>query len=79
MVEVLKRQTEAGGVAGNENEVRAIVIELASKTGAEVSVDRMGNVIARKPGKEGAKKVMLAAHMDEVGVIISSISENGML
>ncbi len=79
MVEVLKRLTEARGVSGNENEVREIVIELASKTGAEVSVDRMGNVIARKLGKAGAKKIMLAAHMDEVGFIISSISENGML
>ena len=79
MAEVLKRLTEASGVTGNENEVREIILELAAETGAGVSVDRMGNVIARKNGRKGNKKVMLAAHMDEVGFIISSISENGML
>jgi putative aminopeptidase FrvX len=79
MAEVLKKLTEASGVTGNENEVREIILELAAETGAGVSVDRMGNVIARKNGRKGNKKVMLAAHMDEVGFIISSISENGML
>ena len=79
MVEVLKRLTEARGVAGNEDEVREIILELAAQTGAEVSVDRMGNVIARKPGLKTGKKVMLAAHMDEVGFIISYITDSGML
>ncbi len=79
MVEVLKRLTEARGVTGNENEPREIILELAAQTGAEVFVDRIGNVIAKKPGRKGDKKVMLAAHMDEVGFIISTISENGML
>jgi putative aminopeptidase FrvX len=79
MAELLKRLTEARGVTGNEDEVRGIILELAAQAGAEVSVDRMGNVIARRPGRTGGKKIMLAAHMDEVGFIISSISENGML
>ncbi len=79
MAEVLKRLTEARGVTGNEDEVREIILELARKTGAEVSVDRMGNVIAEKSGRAGSKKVMIAAHMDEVGFIISHISDNGML
>jgi len=79
MVEVLKRLTEARGVTGNENEAREIILELAAQTGAEVSVDRIGNVIAGKTGQKGGKKVMLAAHMDEVGFLISGISDNGML
>src|SRR5690554_1041946 len=79
MVEVLKRLTEARGVTGNENEVRDIVLELIAQTGAEAWVDRMGNVIAEKKGRKGGKKVMLAAHMDEVGFIVSHISDNGML
>jgi len=79
MVEILKRLTEASGVSGDEKEVREIILELASETGAEVSVDRIGNVIAKKSGRTGSKKVMIAAHMDEVGFIISFISENGML
>src|SRR5690554_4078248 len=79
MAEILKRLTEANGVTGNEDEVREIILELAAETGAEVSVDRMGNVIAKKKGRTGNKKVMVAAHMDEVGFIITYISENGML
>jgi len=79
MVEVLRKLSEARGVTGNENEARELIIELAGQTGADVSVDRMGNVIAVKKGRKGGKKVMLAAHMDEVGFIISSISDNGML
>ena len=79
MVEVLKRLTEARGVSGNENEVRAIILELAAQTGARVSVDRMGNVLAEKAGRKGSKKIMLEAHMDEVGFLISGILDNGML
>ena len=79
MAELLKRLTEARGVSGNEGEVREIILELAPQYGADVSVDRMGNVIASKPGKKGGKKVMVAAHMDEVGFIISYLSDNGML
>ncbi|MDD2502912.1 MAG: M42 family metallopeptidase [Clostridia bacterium] len=79
MVEVLEGLTNARGVSGNENEVREIILELAAQTGAELSVDRMGNVIARKTGKGSGTKVMAAAHMDEVGLIISAISDNGML
>lgn len=79
MVELLKRLTEASGVSGNENEVRDIILKLASQTSDDSYVDRMGNVIAVKKGTSSDKKVMVAAHMDEVGFIISGISENGML
>ena len=81
MVEILKRLTEARGVTGNENDVRQIIIELTSQLDDEVFVDKIGNVIVKKKGKQGQvnKKIMLDAHMDEVGFIISSISDNGML
>ena len=79
MVEVLKRLAEARGVTGNENEVRDIILELARPLADECYVDRIGNVIAKKKGSKGGRKVMIAAHMDEIGFIISRISDNGML
>lgn len=56
MAEVLRRLTEASGVSGNEKEVREIILELAAETGAEVSVDRIGNVIARKKAERAVKR-----------------------
>lgn len=79
MVEILKRLTDARGVTGNENEARQVILELTEGLGDESFVDRIGNVIVKKKGRTGGKKVMIAAHMDEVGFIISGISENGML
>lgn len=79
MVELLKQLTEAMGVSGNEGEVRAIIRGLVEPLADEVSVDRLGNVIAYKKGRTSHKRVMLCAHMDEVGFIITSVGENGML
>ena len=77
-VELLGRLTEAAGPSGHEQEVRAIVRAEAARTGADVRVDRMGNVIARK-GRPGAAKVMLAAHMDEVALLVVAVEKNGLL
>ncbi len=79
MVELLKKLTDARGVSGNETEIRNIIKEIASQHADNVTVDRMGNVIAYKRGQASKKKIMLCAHMDEVGFIISGISDNGML
>lgn len=80
MVELLKRLTEANGVSGNENEVREIIRDEISSFVDKIYIDGIGNLIAYKKGKaEEAKKIMLCAHMDEVGFIITSIGDNGML
>ncbi|HZK34433.1 MAG TPA: M42 family metallopeptidase [Bacillota bacterium] len=79
MVELLKRLTQAAGVSGNENEVREIILGLVGPISDDSYVDRMGNVIAIKKGTNRGKKVMVAAHMDEIGFIISGISDKGML
>lgn len=80
MVELLKKLTEANGVSGNEDEVRNIIREEIMPLVDKVYIDGIGNLIGYKKGKsEDAKKVMLCAHMDEVGFIITSISDNGML
>ncbi len=78
MDELLKLLSETDGVSGNEGAVRDIIKEKAQKY-CDVKTDKMGNVIAFKKGNVGAKKIMLAAHMDEVGFIVSYIDDNGFI
>ncbi len=73
----LKDIVGAFGVAGFEDEIREIVKKEMEKHADEVFVDRMGNVIGVKKG--GEKKVMLAAHMDQVGFIVKKITDEGYL
>lgn len=77
---LLKTLTDARGVSGNENEVRELLLSLAKERGAVCRVDRMGNVIAQKDGGDAtAPHVLLDAHMDEVGLIITGIQDDGLL
>jgi putative aminopeptidase FrvX len=76
----LKRLSEAVGVSGREDEVRQIIIDAISDQVDEFRVDSIGNIIALKKGDSSSDlKVMVAAHMDEVGFMISQIEENGLL
>jgi putative aminopeptidase FrvX len=77
---MLKRLSEANGVSGYEQEVRDIVLELFSRHADEVRTDTLGNVIALKrgTGPEPRPAIMLATHMDEIGLIVSAL-EDGFL
>lgn len=78
--QLLKEICETAGVPGFENRIRDLVIREVKPLVDELKVDRMGNVIAiKRSGKEDAKKVMVAAHMDEIGFIVSHIDDNGFL
>jgi len=74
-----KRITEAYGPSGYENVVRELIRDEVKDYADEIRVDALGNLIARKKGVGAAprKKVMLAAHMDEIGVIVTHIDEKG--
>ena len=76
---LLEKLCNASGVSGCEGEVRDIIISDIKDYCDELLVDTMGNVIALKKGESQEKKVMLSAHMDEVGFIISGITEKGYL
>ncbi len=65
------------GPSGSEEPVRAAILEKLEGLADEVKVDALGNVIAVRHGK--GPKVMLSAHMDEIGVIITHIDEKGFL
>ena len=76
---MLKKLTDAFGPSGCEDEVRDIIINEITPFCDSVKVDRMGNVIAFKKGRDSSKKFMADAHMDEVGLIIKGITEEGYL
>ena len=76
---LLKKLTEASGVSGNEKEVRDIIISEIKDYTDSIKIDALGNIIAFKKGKDTGKKIMLAAHMDEVGLIITEINDMGLL
>lgn len=77
-IELLKKICETPGTSGFENAIRNVVIEVVKPFADEVSTDAMGNVIAFKKGKS-AKKLMIPAHMDEIGFIVKHIDEKGFI
>ncbi len=80
-MELLKELTQAWGVAGREKAVRAIIRREIEGCADEVFTDAIGNLIAVKYGKESAskKKIMLAAHMDELGLQVKKICGDGRI
>lgn len=74
-MELLKRLCEAHGVPGREEAVRALVISELEQLCDEIRTDALGNVIAFKKGSGHGPKVMLAAHMDEIGFLVSHVDE----
>ena len=77
--ENLEKLSNACGVTGRENEVRELMIQLMKPYADEIVVDKLENVIAIKKGKSTAPKIMLAAHMDEVGLMVKTITKEGFL
>lgn len=77
-VALLKTISEIPGAPGFEQKIREFVIQQATPLVDEISVDPMGNVIALKKGKEG-KRVMVAAHMDEIGFIVTHVDDDGFI
>lgn len=75
MKELLKKLTQAYGPSGSESSVREIIKQELSNY--ETRTDALGNLIVEKPGK--GNKIMLAAHMDEIGLMVTHIDDNGFL
>jgi len=80
-MELLKELSEAPGVSGNEKAVREVILKHIADHVDEQRVDALGNLIAvqRPRGGGSARRVMLAAHMDEVGLMIVHLEKNGTL
>ena len=78
-VTLLKKICETPGVPGYEQKIRELVIKEVTPLVDKVEIDNLGNVTAIKYGKSKDKKVMAAAHMDEIGFIVSHIDEQGFV
>ena len=79
MIDLIKELSAVQGPSGREEKIRELII---SKLPADVtcSVDNLGNLIVHKRGaKTPEKKLMMCAHMDEVGLIITYITDDGLL
>ena len=78
---LLRRLCETPGIPGREERIRRVIIELMRPLVDEVRVDRMGNVIGvKRPEKaKNPKKVMIAAHMDEIGFMVNHIDDKGFI
>ena len=70
---------EVAGAPGFEQRVRDLVINEIKDIVDEYQIDNLGNVIAIKNGQSSDKKVMIGAHMDEIGFIVTHIDNNGFL
>lgn len=79
-LELLRRLCAARGISGSENEVRDLILEEIRPYAVSVKVSPLGNIIAFKKGAKRPKtRLMLNAHMDEVGMIVTHIMDSGLL
>lgn len=76
---LIKELTDLNGVSGNENEVREFIIDKIQNLCDSYRVDSIGNIITFKKGGSSKLKVILSAHMDEVGFIVSGHTEKGFI
>ncbi|MFQ5615889.1 MAG: M42 family metallopeptidase [Anaerolineales bacterium] len=75
MKELIKKLVETPGPSGYESQVRELVRAEIEPYVDEVRVDALGNLIARKGN--GGKKIMLSAHIDEIGIVVTHVDKNG--
>jgi tetrahedral aminopeptidase len=78
-VPLLARICEAPGAPGSEKAIRDLVLAELKGLADEIRIDNMGSVIALKKGRSSAKKSMAAAHIDEIGFIVTHIDDKGFV
>jgi len=79
MNKLLKKLADAPGISGFEEDIRNLMMEELKKHSDEIEIDKMGNIIALKKGDPKGDKIMLAAHMDEIGLMVRYIDEKGFI
>ena len=78
-IKLLAEICETAGAPGHEQRIREVVLRNLKEIPVEVETDNLGNIYAIKKGKDSSKRVMIAAHMDEIGFIVKYIDNNGFL
>jgi len=79
MKQLIEKLITTPGPSGYEAQIRELVRAEVNAFSDEIKVDALGNLIARKGSMSGGQKIMLAGHMDEIGVIATHIDENGFV
>lgn len=77
MRELIRRLTETYGPSGIEERIRDVIRAEVEPLADEVRVDPLGSLVVRKQGSGKGKRIALAAHMDEIGVMVSYVDEKG--
>ena len=77
MEELITKLSNAHGISGSEDNIRAILEEELKPYADEIRTDKMGNLIVVRKGD--GPSIMLAAHMDEIGLMVKYIDDNGFL
>ncbi|ABR48774.1 peptidase M42 family protein [Alkaliphilus metalliredigens QYMF] len=78
--EVIIELSEASGVSGHEEKVSQVITSIFADYVDEIKKDALGNLIMIKKGRNsGGKKIMLAAHMDEIGLMVKDIDDKGFI
>ena len=79
MLDLIKKLVSAFSVAGSEDALRSIIEKEITPFTDSISVDAIGNLIAFKKGENSSKKLMIAAHMDEIGFVVTYIEDSGII
>lgn len=79
MADLLEKLCKLNGVSGNENKVREYILDKITPHTDNIRIDNMDNIIAFKRGKNSKRTLFVCAHMDEVGMILSQITDEGFL
>lgn len=77
MRELLRKLVETYGPSGAEEQIRAVIQAEVAPLADEVRVDPLGSLIVRKRGNGEGKRIAVAAHMDEIGIMVTYIDEKG--
>lgn len=77
MKKLIEKLTQVYGPSGYESAVRQLIRQEVEPHADRVTVDAMGNLYAVKTGAGGGLKIMLAAHMDEIGLMVTEVEEGG--
>ncbi len=75
--DLLKKLSDAHGIPGYEDEIRSVIEEEIRDHVDEIKTDKLGNLIATRKGRD--KSVMIAAHMDEIGLMVKYIDDEGFI
>ena len=79
-MDLIEELCKTYGPAGREHRIREILERELKNSRFDMRTDRLGNLIVHRPGKsERAQKIMLCAHMDEIGLIVTYIDKKGFL